>query len=327
MLRNTVAAAVLLAGAALLPGAAHAASGYTVGRVEMRAGPDFDYPTVQVIRDGRRVDIYGCLNDWSWCDVGYRSDRGWVDGGHLVATYQGRRQTIITVAPYLGFGILSFTFGDYWDHHYRTRPFYSQRDRWENQYYDHFKPSWGKRPERRGSNQDHDGGRAHQPDQNRQQWNQSGGSQVDHNRQQLDQNRASQADQHRQETEKSQQRVNQDRANQAEQQRQQAEKSQQRVNQDRANQADQNRQQAEKSQQRVNQDRANQAEQNRPQTGKAPHQPDQGHADQPSSNNRQRSEPQAAPSPANPQQERSPQSPPKMDKKDNNEDENGGQGR
>ncbi|MEN3950235.1 hypothetical protein [Iodidimonas sp. SYSU 1G8] len=152
MFRKCVAAAVLVAGAAFLPGAANAANGFTVERTELRAGPDYDYPTVRVIRDGRNVDIYGCLRDWSWCDVGYRSDRGWVAGEDLVVDYRGRRQGIVTAAPYLGIGVLSFSFGNYWDNYYRGRPFYSERNRWERHYHDHYRPNWGPRPDRRDWN-------------------------------------------------------------------------------------------------------------------------------------------------------------------------------
>jgi uncharacterized protein YraI len=146
MFRKSVAAAVFIAGAAFLPGAAQAATAYTVDRAEMRAGPDYDYPTVRVIGDNRRVDIYGCLSDWSFCDVGYRSDRGWVEGDALVVDYRSRRTRIVDAAPYIGIGVLSFSFGSYWDNYYRGRPFYNERGRWERHYNDHYRSNWGPRP-------------------------------------------------------------------------------------------------------------------------------------------------------------------------------------
>lgn len=120
--------------------------GYTLRSVRMRAGPDSDYPTVRTIPSNRRVDVYGCLKDWSWCDVGYRNDRGWVVGDYLGADYRGRRQTIVKIGPSLSLGILTFIFGSYWDDHYRSRPFYSQRPSWERHYYDNYRPQWGPRP-------------------------------------------------------------------------------------------------------------------------------------------------------------------------------------
>lgn len=120
--------------------------GYTLNQARMRAGPDTDYPVIRFIPRDRRVHVYGCLNNWSWCDVGYRSDRGWVAGRLLGADYRGRRRSLVTIAPYMSILVLSFRFDDYWDNHYRGRPFYSDRNRWERRYYDNYRPEWGPRP-------------------------------------------------------------------------------------------------------------------------------------------------------------------------------------
>jgi uncharacterized protein YraI len=120
--------------------AQRATAGYVVRTTTMRAGPDYDYPAVRRVGRNVRVDIYGCLRDRSWCDAGYRSDRGWIPGRDLVADYRGRRQNI---ALYPGIGILSFIFGSYWDSHYRTRNFYAERPRWERQYHDNYQTRWG----------------------------------------------------------------------------------------------------------------------------------------------------------------------------------------
>ena len=137
--------ATMLASLALpvTPAMARIHSAWTVRTTVMRAGPDYDYPAVQRIGRNAQVSIYGCLNDWSWCDVGYRYDRGWVAGRDLVADYRGRRHGI---SSYLGIGILSFIFGSYWDSHYRGRPFYNERSRWERHYYDNYQSHWGPRP-------------------------------------------------------------------------------------------------------------------------------------------------------------------------------------
>lgn len=115
-------------------------TGYTVRTTVMRAGPDYDYPAVRRVGRDVRVDIYGCLRDWSWCDAGYRSDRGWIPGRDLVVDYRGRRREI---SLYPGIGILSFIFGSYWDSHYRTRSFYAERPRWERRYHDNYQRHWG----------------------------------------------------------------------------------------------------------------------------------------------------------------------------------------
>jgi len=144
-------------------------SGYTLRRVLMRAGPDYGYPALARIASGRQIDIFGCLRDWSWCDVGYRSDRGWVPGRDLSVTYQGRRRSIGTIAPYLGIGVLFFAFDKYWDDHYRSRPFYRERDRYERHYNEAYKPIWGPRPDNsRSRDQYEGGGRTRSGEQDRQ---------------------------------------------------------------------------------------------------------------------------------------------------------------
>lgn len=117
--------------------------GYTVRSTIMRAGPDFDYPAVRRVPRNARVTVYGCLRDRSWCDTGYRADRGWIRSRDLMVTYGGRRHGIST---YPGIFMLTFVFGSYWDSHYRGRTFYNERPQWERRYYDNYQPSWGPRP-------------------------------------------------------------------------------------------------------------------------------------------------------------------------------------
>jgi len=167
MFRKSIAAAVLVAGAAFVPAAAQAATGFTVEPTELRAGPDYDYPTIRMIRDDRRVEIYGCLNDWSFCDVGYRSDRGWVDARDIVVDYRSRRMGLMDAGPYVGIGFLSFSFGNYWDSYYRGRPFYNDRGRWERHYHDSWRTSWGPRRDRNWNDRNRND-RDHRGDRN---WN------------------------------------------------------------------------------------------------------------------------------------------------------------
>ncbi|GAA0302109.1 hypothetical protein GCM10009087_09830 [Sphingomonas oligophenolica] len=134
--------------------AQHAMVGYTIRSTSMRAGPDFDYPIVRRIARNARVDVYGCLRDRSWCDVGYRYDRGWIFGRDLVVDDRGRRRGIV---DYSGIGVLSFIFGSYWDSHYRGRSFYTERPRWERRYYDNYRPNWGPRPQTPPAYQQHRG--------------------------------------------------------------------------------------------------------------------------------------------------------------------------
>ena len=163
MRKYILAAAVVAVVLPLSPALARVMTGYTVRPTEILSGPDGDYPTVRDLGPDSRLTVYGCLNDWSWCDVSYRYDRGWIAGEDIAVTYQGRRRAI---TPYIGLGVLSFMFGTYWDNHYRGRPFYSDRPRWQQNYTQHYRPEWGgHRPAQNGPWQN---GNQHPGVQNRQ---------------------------------------------------------------------------------------------------------------------------------------------------------------
>ena len=63
MIRRPFAVAMLLLGAAFLPVAANAATGYVDGSTELHAGPDYDYPTVAVIQDGAPRTVHVDLTE------------------------------------------------------------------------------------------------------------------------------------------------------------------------------------------------------------------------------------------------------------------------
>src|SRR5579863_7493688 len=107
-----------------------AADGFVTGDVELRAGPDPDYPSVAMLSDGTSVSIMGCVDNWSWCDVATGPDRGWVPGDFLQEEYQGQRVFVPEYAAVIGIPVVTFTFAAYWDAHYRQRPFYAERERY-----------------------------------------------------------------------------------------------------------------------------------------------------------------------------------------------------
>ncbi|WP_424134415.1 SH3 domain-containing protein [Roseomonas chloroacetimidivorans] len=120
------AAALLLA----LAAPASAAPGFATGNVNLRAGPGTNYPQVTVVPAGAPVEIFGCLEGYSWCDVGFGQVRGWVSSNYLQNLYESRRVPLVEYAPRVGVPIIAFSFGDYWGSHYRGRPWYADRDRW-----------------------------------------------------------------------------------------------------------------------------------------------------------------------------------------------------
>lgn len=119
----------LLAGA---PAVAYAQMVLTAKNVHLRAGPARDYPVVAILPAGVEIVVEGCLSGYSWCDVVAGPNRGWVYAANIVYPYQGGDVPVLTNGAMIGFGIVAFSVGDYWDHYYRGRPWYSQRQEWIN---------------------------------------------------------------------------------------------------------------------------------------------------------------------------------------------------
>lgn len=113
-----------------LAGPALAAPGFATGNVNLRAGPGTNYPQVTVVPSGAGVEIFGCLQGYSWCDVGFGQVRGWVSSNYLQYLYEDRRVPLVQDTPRAGVPVITFRFGDYWGSHYRGRSWYSDRDRW-----------------------------------------------------------------------------------------------------------------------------------------------------------------------------------------------------
>ena len=117
----------LVFGAILIPAAARAENGYVTQYGALRAGPSADYPQLVILDRGNPLQIYGCLSGWNWCDVSFRGYRGWMRADKIAYYYGGRWMPVPSYGPQIGIPILNFSF-DYWDEHYRSRPFYRERD-------------------------------------------------------------------------------------------------------------------------------------------------------------------------------------------------------
>lgn len=120
------------AGLVSLPAAALAATiGVATTNVNLRAGPSTSYPAVDVVPSGDEVRVFGCLADRAWCDVRYDGLRGWMSSNYLAFFESGRRYVGGDAVYRLRAPVTTFSFGNYWDDHYRGRGFYRERDRYE----------------------------------------------------------------------------------------------------------------------------------------------------------------------------------------------------
>jgi len=117
----------LLAGA---PAVAQAQYAYTAKYVHLRAGPAVDYPVVVILPPNTQISVEGCISGYTWCDVVAGPNRGWIYSGNIVYPYQGASVPVLTYGAVIGFGIITFNLGNYWDSHYRSRPWYPQRQEW-----------------------------------------------------------------------------------------------------------------------------------------------------------------------------------------------------
>ncbi|WP_309083197.1 SH3 domain-containing protein [Chelativorans sp.] len=128
---KTLGALALLAGICV-PGAAMAAStAVATTNVNLRAGPSTEFPPVNVVAAGHGVRVHGCLSTRSWCDVSYGGQRGWMSSNYIAFVDGGQRYTGTRAISAIRAPVVTFSFGSYWDNHYRGRSFYRDRDRWE----------------------------------------------------------------------------------------------------------------------------------------------------------------------------------------------------
>lgn len=146
-----IMAAFIAAALPVAPAAAQAMPGLAARAARLHAGPLIAFPVVRDVRRGATVRVHGCLRDRSWCDVTYRTDRGWIPADALRISQRGQRSA---VAANGDIEVTAFTFEPYWRSHYRGRRFYNQRQFWQSLYETDYQPAWGEREqqadERRG---------------------------------------------------------------------------------------------------------------------------------------------------------------------------------
>jgi uncharacterized protein YraI len=110
--------------------AAQAYQAFVTTPAPILTGPSPDYPPVVYLHGGEPVEVYGCLDDYDWCDVQFREFRGWFDAEQLTYAYEGQQVPLYDYGYDIGLPIISFSLNDYWGRYYRDRPFFRERDRW-----------------------------------------------------------------------------------------------------------------------------------------------------------------------------------------------------
>jgi uncharacterized protein YraI len=117
---------------------ATAQTAITTQAVNVRAGPDRNFPAVTWLLGGVAVNVVGCTSDWRWCDIIAGRDRGWVYTRYLSFPFNNNTVTILQGGPTLGLPVVTFNIGTYWGAHYRGRPWFGNQPYWDNR--------WQRRP-------------------------------------------------------------------------------------------------------------------------------------------------------------------------------------
>jgi uncharacterized protein YraI len=96
----------------------------------LRAGPSVEYPVVAMLPPGAPVEVFGCEQEYTWCDIQAGPDRGWVAGAYLQMGSPSGALVVAGNGLTLGLPIVAFSFDTYWGTYYRSRPWYANRAHW-----------------------------------------------------------------------------------------------------------------------------------------------------------------------------------------------------
>lgn len=118
-------AAALLA-MTLAGGASAATQAIATADVNLRAGPGTAYPVVRVVPARAPITSFGCVADYSWCDIGHAGARGWV-AARYVAFLEGRTPVVMTSAVAARYRVPVVVYSPtYWHRHYVGYSWYAR---------------------------------------------------------------------------------------------------------------------------------------------------------------------------------------------------------
>jgi uncharacterized protein YraI len=121
-----IVGAMLLSISAAGPAAAAVQVAVTTADLNLRAGPGTQYPVVETIPYGAGISVFGCVSGYSWCDIAWGANRGWVAAAYLQVIYRGAPVVIgPIIAPRIGVTVVNFDH-EYWVRHYRSRSWYRE---------------------------------------------------------------------------------------------------------------------------------------------------------------------------------------------------------
>ncbi len=104
--------------------AAMAENAITTEPASVRAGPDDSYPEVAQLDADSPIQVMGCLDDWSWCDVTFEGNRGWMYSPDITYEYEGGYVPFYTYAPSFSIPVVTFGVDAYWGRYYHDRPWF-----------------------------------------------------------------------------------------------------------------------------------------------------------------------------------------------------------
>lgn len=139
MRRYLMPLAASLVATMAVPSLAAAQDAIVTTDLNMRAGPSTSFPVVDVIPESAPVDVHGCVDGYSWCDVSSRGSRGWVSASYLSYAANGSYVPLFDYASDAEIPIITYSVGSYWDSYYRDRPWYGRRALWNSRWHDNWR--------------------------------------------------------------------------------------------------------------------------------------------------------------------------------------------
>jgi uncharacterized protein YraI len=139
MRRYLIPLAASLVATVAAPSLAAAQDAIVTTDLNMRAGPSTSFPVVDVLPESSPVDVHGCVDGYSWCDVSSRGNRGWVSANYLSYVAGGSYVPLIEYTTEIDIPIITYSVGSYWDTYYRSRPWYHERARWSDRWRDNWR--------------------------------------------------------------------------------------------------------------------------------------------------------------------------------------------